>query len=400
MVTTKSAMERETGLQIFDCDSHVWEPQSIWDEYLDPAYRVLGRSAFSHRIDDEDGNASVIVNGCSAPSMNGSRINRQAIWHPGTTLDQIGGLNPAQAYSINPGAYDPSARLVDMDALGIKEALLFPTLFSEYLPVVDNPDVAHALARAYNDWIRDFCRAAPDRLIPAAVLPMQDVVLALAEAKRVARQGFKAISVRPCFFRGRFLNHLSYDALWRLLERLGLALFIHPSPGGTNPEWTSAGAFVDRVAANLHIGHAVAESVAPMMDNGTALNAFFYSGHFEDYPELRIAFVHGGASWVPLALEKIETYLVITSSIRDITLDPERVFLERPSLVGFDGWETVVSRMHDYFAAFAAWGSRYPHHDASSPGEAILRLERAGVPHETVDGLMGGNLRRFLTIPS
>jgi uncharacterized protein len=52
---------------------------------------------------------------------------------------------------------------------------------------VTDPDVAYALARAYNGWIADFCKVAPNRLFAAAILPLQNMDFALEEMQRVAR---------------------------------------------------------------------------------------------------------------------------------------------------------------------------------------------------------------------
>src|SRR5207248_1370037 len=93
----------------------------------------------------------------------------------------------------------------------------------------------------------------------------------------------------------------------------------------TNPEWSGAGPFVERVAANLKIGHPIAESVAPFMDTSTFLTAVAFYGHMEIYPQLKVTLVHSGAAWVPLALEKSETYLWLFSGIRDVSLEPEHV---------------------------------------------------------------------------
>ncbi len=382
---------------VFDCDSHVLEPTAIWEKHLDPEYRVPARSSFFYRLDDS-GLSTVILNGKPAKPMHTSGIIRQAIWKPGMTVDDIGSLDPKQPHPINPGAHDPHARLKDMDAIGVQQALIFPTAFAEYFPVVENPDMAYALARAYNDWAQEFASAAPDRLFPTAVLPLQDTAFALAEAKRVAGNGFKAVFLRPSFFNGKFLNHPVYNPLWATLESLGLAAFVHASPGSTNPEWTSEGSFVERVAQAMMIGHNIAEAVAPEMDNATALTAFAFFGHMEEYPNLKLAYAHSGAAWVTLALEKSETYMSLLSNIRDVSLEPEKVFFNRPSLVTFDAWESTVPRLHDVYANVAAWGSRYPQHDATTPQEARENLERYGVPGDVIARLMGGNAARFLGI--
>src|SRR5215472_7136404 len=282
----------KNGLLVIDADSHIFEPAVVWEKYLDPAYRVAARSAFYYHEDEFA--AGVILNGRQAPLMHSGRINRSAIWRPGMTPEEIGAMDPNRPHPINPGANIAAARLADMDEMGVDKALIFPTLFGEYFPAVENPDVALALARAYNDWVRDFCSAAPQRLFPAAILPLQDVGFAIQELQRVASLGFQAVSIRPVFFEGRFLNHPYYDALWGQIEEAGLAASIHASPGVANAEWTSTGSYVERVAANLRVGHRVAEAISYTMDNAIASSTFTYCGHPERFPRLKIAYTHSG----------------------------------------------------------------------------------------------------------
>jgi len=116
----------------------------------------------------------------------------------------------------------------------------------------------------------------------------------------------------------------------------------------------------------------------------------------EIYPKLKLTLVHAGAAWVPLALEKSETYLWLFSGIRDVSLEPEHVFFARPSLVSFDSWETPVARMPDVFGNVAAWGSRYPNHDTGTVEEVRATLGKYAVPEATVGKYLGGNaLRHF-----
>ncbi len=355
---------------------------------------------------------------------------RQAIWRPGTTAAAIGALDPNTAHASNPGAWDPVARLADMDELGIDQSIVFPTLFAEYLPMVENPDVAAVLTRAYNDWVFDFAAAAPDRLHPVAILPLQHLYFALEELDRVAARGFGAVLVRPMFQpgsaagttserlmrlvqsgtpgmlginpnpQGEFVESATFRPLWERIETRGLVACVHPSVGTTNAEPTSSGSFVERVAARMGIGHSVAEAVAYMHDNSIFLTAAFFHGLMEDYPSLRLAILHSGASWVPLTIEKSETYLWVSviSTPAPVSLEPEHVFDEHPTLVSFDSWEEAVARLPDVFVKYAAWGSRYPHHDASAPAEALAMFERHGVDDAAVRTLMAGNAARLFDL--
>ncbi|HEY2107966.1 MAG TPA: amidohydrolase family protein [Candidatus Binataceae bacterium] len=379
---------------VIDADSHVFEPQAIWTEYLESDYRFAARSAFSYH-DDGAGHFAVILNGKPAPWLNHSMLNRHALWHPGLTPEAIGAMDPAHQGELNPGAYDAKQRLRDMDAMKIERAVLFPTLFAEYFPLAENPDIAYALARAYNDWMLDFCRGSSDRLIPVAILPMQDPIFAGQELRRVAKAGFKACFIRPSFFDGRFLNHPSYDPVWEEIERLGLTACIHPAAGITNPQWTSEGSFVERVAGNLRIGHPIAESVSYFMDNAAALTTFAFCGHMERYPKLKLAFMHGGISWLPLALEKAETYLTFFM-IENVCLEPERFFYDRPYLVGFNPWERSVAKLYDVVENVACWGSHYPAHDTMEPAQSAGQLSNLKVPESVIAKFMGDNAGRIL----
>jgi uncharacterized protein len=385
----------KNGLLVIDADSHVFEPADVWEKYLDPAYRVAARSAFYYHEDEFA--AGVILNGRQAPLMHSGRINRSAIWRPGMTPEEIGALDPTRSHPINPGASSATARLADMDRMGVHKAIIFPTLFGEYFPAVENPDIARALARAYNDWIAELCDAAPDRLYPAAILPLQDVGFAIEELQRVAARGFKAVSIRPVFFEGRFLNHPYYDALWEQIGKSGLTASIHASPGVANAEWTSTGSYVERVAANLRVGHHVAEAISYTMDNAIAGTTFTYCGHPERFPKLKLAYTHGGIGWVSLMLEKTSNWAIFYM-YDNINLDTESTFCARNYLVTVNPWESAAIAASELYKPIGAWGSRYPHHDASDAPAALARFEHDGLPKDVIANYMGGNAARVYGI--
>ena len=383
-----------TSQPIVDADSHVFEPTAIWTELLSTSERSLAEAAFWHER-GADGTELTAVNGRAVRSMNRSRLNRLACYHPGDTPESIGALDPDESARENPGASDAAARLRDLDALGISRQIVFPTLFAEHLPVVENPLAAVALARAYNDWVGDFAARGEGRLHPVAVLPLQSVPGTLLEIERVTAAGFGSVLVRPSFIQGRFINHSDYDPVWRALAEAGIVACVHPSVGNTNPEFTSAGAFVERVAANLGIGHDVAPAIAPVQDNMSAVLALAYYGHLEDHPTLKLSLSHAGASWFELALEKAETYLWLFPGPLPVSLEPEKLWLNGSTLVTFDAWEDSVAIVSDVIGSAAAWGSRYPHHDATTPAEAIATLERHDVKPAVIADMMGGNATKL-----
>lgn len=384
------------GAPVFDCESQVLEPAALWDEYLDPAYRVAARSGFWHG--DHGAGAFTVLNGRLAPELPGRGIPRHAIWRPGMKPDEIGGLDPGQRHPASPGACDAGARLRDMDAMGVHQALVLPTLFNEYFPFLESPDLARALAEAYNDWALAFCAADPRRLYPVAVLPTQEPGMALAELERAAARGFRAALVAPVFQGDRYPTQGSFRPLWRALEISGMAACVRPPLGVAAPELQANAPFVERVAATLEPGHPVSAHVGPVLDNANFLISLMAEGLMEKYPGLKLLALRSGVAWLSIALEKAETYLWLSDQEEPVSLDPQGVYFRRENLVSFSAGEGAVRRMWPQLRGVAAWGSRYPAHDTATAREAAEDLERGGVPADEIARLLGGNARRVLGI--
>ena len=267
---------------VFDSDSHVVEPPALWEKYLDPEYRTLGK----HALWRQEGHTSAYlkVNGEVVRDTMNPKIPRHAIWRPGMTWDDIGALDAFRRHDMNPGACDPRARLSDMDKMGVDQAFLYPTWFAEAFPLVSDPDTANALARAYNDWIADFCAADPSRLFAAAMLPLQDMDLALAELRRVAKNpSFRGAFIRPMFVGDTYLTNPFYDPLWAELEKLGLVAAVHPTAGLWNPEWTSHGPFVEKIKNRSGQAPLPAGGAGPFSGGGAGLASTTF---FVAFPQL------------------------------------------------------------------------------------------------------------------
>ena len=169
---------------VFDAYTHEVEPPELWTKYIEPEYRTLGKVAL-WREEGKFG-SYLKVNGKMFRDTMNSNIPRHAIWRPGMTWDKVGELDPKTRHAMSEGASNAEARLKHMDAMGVDQAFLYPTWFAEGFHLVEDPDVAYALARAYNNWIADFCKAAPDRLFAAAMVPLQNMDYAVEELRRVA----------------------------------------------------------------------------------------------------------------------------------------------------------------------------------------------------------------------
>lgn len=411
---------------VFDSDSHVVEPPELWEKYLEPEYRTLGRHALWRQ---EGTNSSYLkINGEVFRDTANPNLPRHAIWQPGMTWDSIGEMDPKIRHPMTEGASNPRARLADMDAMGIDQTLLYPTWFAEGFPLVRDPDTAYALARAYNNWIADFCAVAPDRLFATAVLPLQDMDFAIEELQRIEKiPCFRGVFLRPMFIEGRYFTHPFYDPLWAELERSGLTAAVHPTPGLWNPEWTSHGPFVEKVKNRLAQPPLMAGGGGPSSGggNGSAGTSFFTAstplGHpmapilsywldnhlfvastllgysvMDRFPGMKVAMAHGKASWMEEVLEKMEASSRVIPLLHHfpVRTDTEDLWEEGKVMLGFDAEERLIRKLPHDFAEKVIWGSRYPHHDTTSAWDAIDKLTQSKVPDDIIAQMMGGNAAR------
>jgi predicted TIM-barrel fold metal-dependent hydrolase len=80
----------------------------------------------------------------------------------------------------------------------------------------------------YNERVASVLKFRPDRLIGAAILPVDDKKAMIDEFKRATQElGFKAVSLATSFD-GFFLDDERYLSLFKEAERVRVPIFVHP----------------------------------------------------------------------------------------------------------------------------------------------------------------------------
>ena len=406
---------------VFDCDSHVVEPPEIWDEYVPATVRAWVKTQFHFHTDTD----LLCINGRVVPAAR-ERSNAAEVGWPRWDKKLVGALTPGTEewkarFGRVAGCRDPQARLRDMDALGTDQVMLFPSWFVR-LALVRNPEAAQILTRAYNTWIHDYCAADRRRLFPCAVLPIQSVEGSIEELRRIAKLGFRAAAVRPCFWNGRYPTLPEFDPLWREFEELGIVLAMHtfPSREALTAEWAeriartrgsgqgllftdeavvySPGQFVSNIVFAMDPQIDSSEALGFTLEAMTWLTTVLMSGWLEKFPRLRAAVLESNASWLPLVLARSRSFLDLYRFQRTREIRPPRdVFYER-CFIAFESDEEPVYRMWDVYEDVGIWSSDYPHHDAEDAWEALELMARHKVPEEVQAKLLGENARRLYGI--
>jgi predicted TIM-barrel fold metal-dependent hydrolase len=362
---------------IVDADGHIVEPPQAW-QGLPENHRPR-----IHR--DAAGYEHVVVGDTEILAVPLGNLAR-----PGSTFDDPQTFRPLS--DAHPGGSDPIARLVDMDAEGIDQAVLYPSI-GLYTWAVPDPAAAVAIARAYNDWLAEYCHAAPRRLFGSAMLPLQDPAAAAAELHRaVTDLGFRAGFVRPNPCLGRSLCDRAYEPVWDAAEELGVPIGIHEGSSVIVPTLGSDRPF------NPLILHAVSHSFEEML----ACAQLIAFGIFERHPSLHCIFLESSGGWAPFWLERLDEQAESFGGFApDMKLRPSEYFARQCS-ISFEVDERTLPALVPFVGADrVVWGSDYPHHDATFPGAVdAIRATVAPCTTATQANVLGRNARRVYGLPS
>jgi predicted TIM-barrel fold metal-dependent hydrolase len=361
-----------------DADGHVLEPVTLWDDYLDPAFRDRA----PRLIVDIDGKERLLIEEQILGSQQG--------------MGGIGGVGARQgvvqasmmAYKDGrPGGFDPHKRIPDMDLDGIDAAFLYPSM-GLFAGAVHDPALAGALCRGYNRWLADYCRPYPDRLFGIAMLPMQSVDRAIEEMRFARRAlGFRGGFLRPNPYNNKMIHHPDYEPFWAAAEDLDFSIGFHE---GGNSGMPTVG--IDRFE-----GRAAQHIISHTMEMMLACMAVIWGGVCDRHPKIRIAFLESGGGWIAPWLDRMDRHFD-DQSFNDSGLStrPSELF-QRNCWISFEPVEGSLKVLADYIGPHKImWATDYPHRDGFFPGAPKMILDRlADASPETRHGVMAGGAMGF-----
>jgi uncharacterized protein len=304
----------------------------------------------------------------------------------GRPFDAIG--SGVRYSELMPGGFDPRQRLVDMTSEGIDIAVLYPSI-GLFLEAVEDPILGEACCRVYNDWLADYCRVAPERLIGVAALPMQDAGAAVRELQRaVGRLGMRGVFVRPNPCNGRALHDPYFDPVWAAAAEAGVPVGLHPSGAGDLP-----GALQGlRLDAPI-MGH---PSIF-FIDDFIGFSHLVCGGVLERHPRLTVVVLEAGGGWLGHWFDRFDHFARVYGWMApELRLKPSEYF-KRQCYVSFDPEESTLPLLAPLIGEDRiVWASDYPHLDATFPG-VVRELEEhlLKLPLSAQDKVRGGNAAKL-----
>jgi predicted TIM-barrel fold metal-dependent hydrolase len=346
------------GWLVADSDMHIFEPPDLWQRYIAPEWKhaaPVGLTELRRDMRVKVKSHVILRLGTQRPSRPGD-VWKASQESPYLKAEQQG--------------WNPNSQRDAMDAEGLDVAVLFPTrglfvlgLDTKQMMGSDGlePELAAAIARAYNDWLRDFCAEHPDRFFGAGMVAPHDVTSAVAEARRVVTEyGFKAVFLSPGSVGRRQWHDPYYDPLWAECERLGVPIAFHG--GGQNflrPDFSL------EIFDRLMMWHTFSQPLG-IMAVAVSLCA---GGVFERFPRLRAALLEGNCSWAPWLFYRLDEHYEWLGALEapDLTMKPSEYFVRNCFLSVEADEETVAQYVERFGDDNLVFSTDYPHADSKFP---------------------------------
>ena len=350
------------GFKILDSDMHLMEPVDLWERYIDSKFRseaprgLTSENVRDLRMTHPDGRL------WGLPQTHGRRNSNQ-----GHNFQKNQGIYGSHAER----GWTAEVQLEAMDIEGIDVAVLYPT---RGLQALSEPNMeanfTAALARAYNDWLYDFCERNPNRLLGAGMISPFDIDAAVAEVKRCIKElGFRAVFMRSTIMNGRNWFDDYYEPLWNALEELEVPIGFHESSS------SAARQTGDIFEPNFMLRRAVAQPMEQML----GLVSLCSGGVLARHPKLHVAFLEANCTWLPWLLWRLDEGWEREGDIwaRDLTRKPSDYF-KKQCFVSVEPDEDGVKYVIDYIGTDRlVFSTDYPHGDSKFPRavESFLQLD-------------------------
>lgn len=357
-------------MRIIDADGHVLERDIPWADLIDPAFR--GRAP--RVVQDNRGFNFVMIDGKLTPKPVGkacSFVGAPRSHHPQPTT----------------GMVDPKQRLKDMDLEGIDTAVLFGTSPFLSLPFVEDRDLACAIARVYNNWLADYCKADPRRLKGVAAVAIQDPDESRRELRRAVEDlKFIAVACPPISASRKNLDDPALHPFFAEAERLGVPVCVHVGAGDGIPAGTER---FDHPFFTHAMAHPFEQMIASL--------CVVAGGMLERFPRLKFAFMEAGCGWVPYWMERLdEHYEILQPTVPYLTKPPSEYMKGGQMFYAFEMEERTLPYVAEFVGAERlVFATDYNHSDSKFPRTVEAVMERKDLPDTLKAKLMGENAARL-----
>ncbi|MDE8654514.1 amidohydrolase family protein [Novosphingobium album (ex Liu et al. 2023)] len=363
-----------------DFDTHLYEPISVWKDYIDPKFRDRAPEWI-----EKDGKLMLNLDEKLFPTAPG---------HGGYAKIY------AEDAKVDRSGNDPVSRLGYMDGKGGADVqVIYPTLGLAGFPnSVRDADLAAAFARAYNRYISEFTATDRRRLKGTMLLPANHPEAAAEEMRWAHKHaGLNLAVLTPTPPNDVPWSALEYDPMWQAADELGITVLFHETTAGC----PSNAIGIHRYRANwpmLYLCTHVLEAQLAFAD-------MILGGTLAKYPNLRVGAAEAHVHWLPGWLALMDQNFGMGTNIykdqslseRELKMKPSEYFRRQCVLAAFPE-DTMIAEAMAAAPESIVICSDWPHPIAEeAAANGIQAIEtRDELTAAQKQALLVGNAQRFL----
>lgn len=182
--------------------------------------------------------------------------------------------------TVSCNCWDSQVRLKECHQTGVDIQVLstIPVLFSYWAKDDDSLKISQFL----NDHIHYICQSEPSKYIGLGTIPMQNTDFAISEMDRCVKElNLPGIQIGSNI-NGLNLSEIQFHPIFEHAERIGCSIFVHP--------WEMMG------QSDMQ-KYWLPWLVGMPAETTRAICSLILGGVLEKYPNLKIAFAHGGGTF-------------------------------------------------------------------------------------------------------
>jgi predicted TIM-barrel fold metal-dependent hydrolase len=249
----------------------------------------------------------------------------------------------------------PALRIQDQERDGVSGEVIYGILDVERR--IGDLEAGHLCLRIYNDWVAEFCKAAPDRFKALACLPSDGPESAAAEVYRAASLGLHGVEI-PMKSASPPAWHRDWEPLWEAVEETGLPVHFHL--GATRVRGQEDPAHTQSYGDVLQL----LMRACNMMANAEELGSMILSGVLERHPGLTLVMGETDIAWIPHFLWRMDSIVRWRGEFDlGIPLRPSDCW-RRQCLATFQQDPYGLRLLDIIGRENVMWGSDYPHADS------------------------------------
>jgi len=255
---------------------------------------------------------------------------------------------------------------------------------------LEDAELQEACFRIGNDWLIDYCNAAPRRLFGIPMISMYNIPNAIKELERCKKAGMIG-----CLIWQVPPEHLPftsdyYNPFWEAASELDMPVNVHILTGFNYSRFERKGLDTYRMTVNQKL-----------TDAANVLFDLVFGGALARYPKLKIVYVENEVGWIPFYCHEWDKYFVRHSPKAPLPYMkklPGEYVKEQVYATFFS--DPAGERMMDWFGEDTfMWSSDYPHAASTWPySRKVIAEELGHLPKPVIDKVVRDNVIKLYNL--